>query len=130
VLHGPPSPFTCPDCGGALWEFKDSELVRYRCHVGHGFTAESLGNGQREMVEDALWSALRALEESIELRKRMANRAKSRNLTAILPGIVREMESLQQRTDALRSLLLATPPDESPMKRKRGRRKSNGQTKR
>jgi two-component system chemotaxis response regulator CheB len=38
---GPPSPFTCPDCGGTLWEIKEPGLVRYRCHVGHGFTADS-----------------------------------------------------------------------------------------
>src|SRR5688572_7699933 len=70
-LDRPPSPFTCPDCGGSLWEIKEPGLVRYRCHVGHGFTADSLRDGMEEKLEETLWSALRAIEEGIALRKRM-----------------------------------------------------------
>src|SRR5688572_5924505 len=62
-LNGPPSKLTCPDCGGALWELKEKALVRYRCHVGHGFSSESLRDGMDEKLEDTLWSALRAIEE-------------------------------------------------------------------
>ena len=57
-LKGPPSPFTCPDCGGTLWEIKEKELVRYRCHVGHGYNSESLRDGMDEKLEDTLWTAL------------------------------------------------------------------------
>src|SRR4051794_8041823 len=39
---GPPSGLTCPECGGALWETVDGELVRYRCHVGHSYTPSGL----------------------------------------------------------------------------------------
>jgi len=37
-----PSVFTCPDCGGTVWEFRDGKLIRYHCHVGHAFTIDSL----------------------------------------------------------------------------------------
>lgn len=50
-----------PDCHGALWEINDEEMLRYRCHVGHAYAAESLGDGQTQMLEVALWSAVRAL---------------------------------------------------------------------
>ena len=63
-LKGPPSKLTCPDCGGALWELEEKGLVRYRCHVGHGFSGESLRDGMDEKLEDTLWSALRAIEET------------------------------------------------------------------
>ena len=106
TLPGPPSPFTCPDCGGTLWEFKSGELVRYRCHVGHGFTEQSLFVQQNGKVEDALWSALRAIEESIELRKRMADRAETRHLTAVVPSLKRDIAEYESRADALRGLLL------------------------
>jgi two-component system chemotaxis response regulator CheB len=105
-LKGSPAPLTCPDCGGTLWEFKEGALVRYRCHVGHGFSEDSLANDQAERLEDILWSALRAIEESIELRKRMADRAEIRNLTAMLPGLRRDIDDAERRADALRALLL------------------------
>jgi two-component system chemotaxis response regulator CheB len=36
---GKPSTFTCPDCGGTLWEMENGGLLRFRCHVGHAFSA-------------------------------------------------------------------------------------------
>ena len=55
-LSMPPSRFTCPECGGALWELENGRLLRYRCHVGHGYTADSLMAAQAEKLEDALWA--------------------------------------------------------------------------
>lgn len=106
AFDGPPSPFTCPDCGGTLWEITDAGLVRYRCHVGHGFTADSLRDGMDEKLEDTLWSALRAIEELIELRSRMRARAKSQRLTAFASTFDEEIAGLTRRAEALRRLLL------------------------
>src|SRR5690349_22779334 len=39
---GTPSHFTCPECHGALWQLDDGNLLRYRCHLGHAFTAETM----------------------------------------------------------------------------------------
>jgi two-component system, chemotaxis family, protein-glutamate methylesterase/glutaminase len=64
---GHPSPFACPDCGGVLWEIEQKGFLRFRCRVGHAFTAQHLGVQQRQAVETALWEALRALK-----RKRLA----------------------------------------------------------
>lgn len=72
---GHPSSFACPDCGGVLWEIEENGFLRFRCRVGHAFTVRHLGAEQRHAVETALWSALRALEESASLYKRMADRA-------------------------------------------------------
>jgi two-component system chemotaxis response regulator CheB len=105
-LGGPPSPFTCPDCGGSLWEIKEPGLVRYRCHVGHGFTADSLRDGMEEKLEETLWSALRAIEEGIALRKRMNVRAQTQRLKAFAANLDDEISELERRADALRQLLL------------------------
>lgn len=75
------SRLTCPDCHGALWEIYDDDILRYRCHVGHAFSAESLGEGQSQMLEMALWSAVRALEEKMILAQRMVEPAR-RTITA------------------------------------------------
>ncbi len=71
---GTPSTFACPECGGVLWEIDQEGLLRYRCRVGHAYTAKHLDEEQRHTIEVALWSALRALEESASLYRRMAQR--------------------------------------------------------
>ena len=81
---GQPSAFACPDCGGVLWELEQNGFLRFRCRVGHAFTARHLEAQQRNAIETALWEALRALEESASLYRRMAERAadSSHNRTA------------------------------------------------
>jgi two-component system chemotaxis response regulator CheB len=58
----PRRPFSCPDCGGVLFEADDAGLPRYRCRVGHGFTGEALEEGQEQMVDSALWADVRELD--------------------------------------------------------------------
>jgi two-component system chemotaxis response regulator CheB len=74
-LKGQPSGLTCPECGGALWEQQEGELVRFRCHVGHAYSAESMQAEQGVALEAALWSALRSLEERADLFRRLARRS-------------------------------------------------------
>lgn len=71
---GKPTGFTCPNCHGSLWEMHEGELVRYRCHVGHAFSSESLLAEQSIALEEALYSAVRALEEKGAVLRRMAER--------------------------------------------------------
>lgn len=75
IHNGTPSQFACPECGGVLWEIDEEGLLRFRCRVGHAFTAQHLDASQRHATEAALWAALRALEESASLYRRMAKRA-------------------------------------------------------
>jgi two-component system chemotaxis response regulator CheB len=104
---GPPSALTCPECGGALWELKDGKLVRYQCHVGHSYTAESLVAEKNGELEAVLWSALRALEENAELRRRMAERA--RQGPGAFGQVARRYEAeaaeVEQRAAVLREML-------------------------
>ncbi|HSH91811.1 MAG TPA: chemotaxis protein CheB [Ramlibacter sp.] len=72
AVVGTPSALTCPDCGGGLWELKNTRPLRYRCHTGHGFTARSLENAQTGAAEYALWSGVRALQEREMLLRRLA----------------------------------------------------------
>jgi two-component system chemotaxis response regulator CheB len=71
---GPPSPFTCPECSGPLWELSEGEVVRYRCRVGHSYSEDAMVIEQGSAVEAALWSALEALEERAEFMRRVAIR--------------------------------------------------------
>ncbi|HUR87674.1 MAG TPA: chemotaxis protein CheB [Ramlibacter sp.] len=72
-----PSMLTCPDCGGGLWEIKDGKPLRYRCHTGHAFTAQTLAHAQTETAEFAMWAGVRALHEKEVLLRRLARVAHS-----------------------------------------------------
>ena len=39
---GTPSAFTCPACHGALWEITGDPLTRFRCHLGHAYSPDTL----------------------------------------------------------------------------------------
>jgi two-component system chemotaxis response regulator CheB len=62
---GDRSALTCPDCGGSLWRIRDDHPLRYRCHTGHAFTALSLEDGRAKVSEDAIWAAIRAVNERV-----------------------------------------------------------------
>ena len=63
---------TCPECHGTLMSLNDQRILRFRCHTGHAFTAGSLLAAVQERIEEALWSAVSALEESAMLLGHMA----------------------------------------------------------
>ena len=67
---GKPSAYSCPECGGVLWEVQDDELLRFRCRVGHAFSAQSVLAEQAATLETALWAALKTLEENVSLSRR------------------------------------------------------------
>lgn len=73
------SVFSCPECNGALWELQEGTL-QYRCHVGHAYSAATLHAAQDATIEQALWTALRALKESATLDDRLATQSADHNL--------------------------------------------------
>ena len=64
--------YTCPDCGGVLFEQQEDGMTRFRCSVGHGFSMESLAVEQARHLEGAMWTAVRALEDRAELLQQLA----------------------------------------------------------
>jgi two-component system chemotaxis response regulator CheB len=74
---GKPSMFACPDCDGVLWQIDDSKLPRYRCHTGHAFSLRTLEETQSSKTEDALWGAIRALEQRESLLRALARQSRS-----------------------------------------------------
>jgi two-component system chemotaxis response regulator CheB len=104
--QGDPSVFSCPECQGVLWEVKDGELVRYRCRVGHAYSSESLLSSKSEELEAALWSALRALEESAAISRRMADRAKKNGHKLSHGKLTEHAKEQQDQAAMLRTMLV------------------------
>lgn len=69
------SRLSCPDCGGVMWEIDDGDGVRFRCHIGHAYTAEVMSMAMDESLRHALASAQRGYEERAALLERMHARA-------------------------------------------------------
>jgi two-component system, chemotaxis family, protein-glutamate methylesterase/glutaminase len=73
IMHwGEISPFTCPECHGALVQLQEDSTVRFRCHTGHAFSPSTLLAGITEAVEASLWAAMRAVEEQAIILEQMA----------------------------------------------------------
>lgn len=66
-----PVPLACPGCGGTLSQIRRSPL-RFRCQVGHGYTAEALAHEQEGSVDEAFRIALRVIGERAVLMEKMA----------------------------------------------------------
>jgi two-component system chemotaxis response regulator CheB len=60
-----------------LFELPGEPAPRFRCRVGHAWSPESLTVEQAVQAEDALWVALRALEEKVALLRRLAEHAEA-----------------------------------------------------
>lgn len=103
---GAPSGFTCPDCHGALWEVQEGDLTRFRCRVGHAYSPDSLLAEQSEALEEALWIAMRALEESAALADRMAERAQERGHALAATRFGEQAQDARQRAAIIRRALI------------------------
>ena len=70
------TPFTCPECAGVLVRLVEANMIRFRCHTGHAYTASSLAAEVTESVEAKLWEGMRALEEVDMLMNHIADHYK------------------------------------------------------
>jgi two-component system chemotaxis response regulator CheB len=82
--RGKVSTFTCPECGGALWQVDEPGLIQFRCRVGHAYSGEVLLTEQSEALEAALWTAVRTFRERSVLGRQLsaAERGKGNALSA------------------------------------------------
>jgi two-component system chemotaxis response regulator CheB len=98
-------PLTCPECHGALWEVRDSKLLRYRCHTGHAFTARVLAALQNTNVEEALWAAVRALHEQEHLYQRLHQRMRQGGQDKVSGEYLAKAKQAREQGQVLRELI-------------------------
>jgi two-component system chemotaxis response regulator CheB len=107
---GSPSDFSCPECRGVLVEVNEEGMPRFRCRVGHAYSTESLIAGQTEAVEEAMWIALRALEEKAAFLRRIAERLGSREHFGSSKRFERQAIDAEHRATIIRNVLLTADP--------------------
>jgi two-component system chemotaxis response regulator CheB len=75
--HGPGRPVAlgCPECGGGMREIRTGRAVHYVCHVGHSWSPQAFVAASDEGIEEALWTAISAMQEKVAMLGEMADRA-------------------------------------------------------
>ncbi|WP_309263334.1 chemotaxis protein CheB [Lysobacter arvi] len=101
---GTPSRITCPECSGVLWEIKDAQPPRYRCHTGHGYSIAALDKAQGARTDQALWSALRVLHERERLLREMAAAHRRRDALADAERVDAEADHIAVHAQQLQHL--------------------------
>jgi len=102
---GKVSVFTCPECHGTLWEADQRGIVRFRCRVGHVYSADSMLAAQTDSVDRALWTALRSLEERAALTHRLAERAEERRHKWVARAFAERAQAADGHAAVIRQLL-------------------------
>ncbi len=110
LVQAPPTDLSCPACGGVLRDVSGAGVPRYRCRVGHTYVSEALLDAQHERTEEALWSALRALEEEAVLAGRLAARARALGAPAAERRFDNRRREAAQQADVVRSTIPSMMP--------------------
>lgn len=103
---GTPVPLSCPACGGVLSEMKGASPLRFRCQVGHAYTAEILSEQQEGAVDEAVRVALRIVQERLVLTERMADDARRNGHTASASMLASRAKEYSDHADVLRKAAL------------------------
>jgi len=111
-----PAAVTCPSCGGVLSKMRGGNPLRFRCQVGHAFTADILAKEQEGRVDEALRVALRIIEERAELVSRMGEDGRQSGRRALAEMYEERAQEYRGYADTLRQAVLRSfdQPDLEP----------------
>jgi two-component system, chemotaxis family, protein-glutamate methylesterase/glutaminase len=97
--------YTCPECHGVLTSIREGKLVRFRCHTGHAFSADTLLAAISEQIEDNLWSAIRIVQENVFLLNHMGDHFAEHNQPKVAALYFKKAKEARQRAEYLKNLV-------------------------
>jgi len=100
---GKPTALTCPDCGGILTKITENGNTRYRCFTGHVYSEEVLGGEYIDKVEEALWVAIRMMEERRNFISGLEERIQSNSY--LIQDRKKRADELKVHIDRLKDVL-------------------------
>jgi two-component system, chemotaxis family, protein-glutamate methylesterase/glutaminase len=100
-----PVALSCPSCSGVLSQIHGHPL-RFRCQVGHAYSAQALSVQQEGALDEALRVALRIVEERVTLLTRMAADALAAGRQHTHDQFRAKAQELRSQADILRKAAL------------------------
>jgi two-component system chemotaxis response regulator CheB len=104
--RGELTPYACPEYHGVLAKLRDGERVRFRCHTGHGFSADALLASLTENIEESLWGAVRGVDESIMLLNHLGDHFAEENNGKLAAQFFQKATDAAQRNERIRQIVL------------------------
>ena len=109
---GKPSIYSCPECHGVLLRRIEGNGIRFRCHTGHAYSAESLLAELGIKTEETLWSAIRALEENALFMRGLAQHSAEHHNDANSDAWIKKSDEVLGRVSLVRKALGRREPRE------------------
>jgi two-component system chemotaxis response regulator CheB len=95
------SPYACPECHGVLTKIIDGNLIRFRCHTGHAYSADTLITALSEKMEDSLYKAIRGMEENLLLLNDLGDHYANQNQPKVAAIYFRKAQEIEEKSRLL-----------------------------
>jgi two-component system chemotaxis response regulator CheB len=101
-MLGPP---VSPARHGALWEIDDGSMLRFQCHVGRAFAADTVAAAQGEEIDRLLGTLLPSHQERSALAQRMAEHERANDRHALAQHFERRARDYEHDVEIMKNLL-------------------------
>jgi two-component system, chemotaxis family, protein-glutamate methylesterase/glutaminase len=106
--------YSCPDCGGGLWEMKNGDKKAYRCYTGHKYSERELFAKQGQKLESALWVSIRMMEEKKNLLIKLSEQDKARGFKKTSTDYDRRSVEFEGYIGTIKELLFSLHDEINP----------------
>jgi two-component system, chemotaxis family, protein-glutamate methylesterase/glutaminase len=103
---GEPSLYACPECHGVLLQLAEGSQVRFRCHTGHAYSADSLIAEMAEKTEESLWSAVRSIQENAMLMRHLAEHHGRHAMSADAEALSQKAVDMERNVDVIKQVAM------------------------
>lgn len=100
----------CPECRGGMYEIRTGQAVHYVCHVGHSWSPEAFVAASDDGIEEALWTAVSAMQEKVRVLVELAETAERAGDRERHKAYRAEAERVSRHAETVRVRVLGDEP--------------------